>query len=90
VSWLPTLRIARAAWKGSKDPGAAIKQQLLGDEPPAAPAQAAPAQLQAAAPAHAAAGAPAAPAVTALVTAPATEHHFEPDPVHTQLLLLMR
>ena len=33
MSWIPTLRIARAAWKGSKDPVGTIKAQLIDEQP---------------------------------------------------------
>ena len=83
MSWLPTLRIARAAWKGSKDPAGLIKSQLSADEP-----QERLQQLPAASPRPVA---PAAaihrpPAAAAAQPEPATEE----DNVHAHLVLLRR
>jgi hypothetical protein len=87
MSWLPTLRIARAAWRGRQDPAGLIKAQLSGDQPaqawagPAAPAGPPAAPV---APAAAAVVKPVAVAVAEPV-APA-----EPDATHAHLLLLLR
>jgi hypothetical protein len=84
VSWIPTLRIARAAWKGSQDPAGLIRSQLGVDR--AADGAQQPAPLPAAL-----------PAVAAAVTAPPTEPAVA-EPVAarastataTNLLLLLR
>jgi len=80
VSWVPTLRIARAAWKGSKDPAGLIRAQLSADEPQA------PVQTVN----------PAGPAPAAAIFRPPPESPVEPDPltheeaIHSQLVLLLR
>jgi hypothetical protein len=82
MSWVPTLRIARAAWKGSKDPAGAIRAHLT-DEPPA-PAQAAAAGQPPAVSAHPV-PAPASPIIAAPIAEPVAH---ELDPTHAHLLLL--
>jgi hypothetical protein len=37
MSWIPTLRIAQAAWRGRSDPGGLIKTQLKNELSPQAP-----------------------------------------------------
>jgi hypothetical protein len=83
VSWIPTIRVARAAWKGRRDPAGLLKAQLAGDEPPAAGAQA---------PAASAASAPAGAAVTQLPTVTVSEPlaQADEDSTHHHLLLLLR
>jgi hypothetical protein len=83
VSWVPTIRIARAAWKGRRDPAGLLKAQLAGDESPAAGAQASAASL-ASAPAGAALTKPAA----VIESEPLAQAHE--DPTHHHLLLLLR
>jgi hypothetical protein len=82
MSWLPTLRIARAAWKGSKDPVGAIKAHLTDEQPSVAPATTA-AQL----PAVTAHPVPA-PATAVIATPIAEPVAHELDPTHAHLLLL--
>jgi len=89
MSWLPTIRIARAAWKGRQDPAGLLKAQLSGEPPPA--------QAQASLPAAAVAAAPAGPAIAPpAVVAPAVVAAAEPlaqpheHATHTHLLLLLR
>ena len=80
MSWVPTLRIARAAWKGSKDPAGLIKAQLSADEP-----------RPAGEPVN-----PAGPAPAAAIFRPPPEPAAEPDhsteeeTIHSQLVLLLR
>jgi hypothetical protein len=88
MSWLPTLRIARAAWRGRQDPAGLIKAQLSADQ---APRPGAPA-VQPVAPAVQGAALAQAPAT---VTQPAVAHSAQPgaqgvDATHTNLLLLLR
>jgi len=82
MSWIPTLRIARAAWKGSKDPVGAIKAQLIDEQPQAAPS-AMPAQLPPVS-AHAV-PVPATPLIATPIAEPAAP---ELDHDHAHLLLL--
>jgi len=77
VSWIPTLRIARAAWKGRQDPAGLIKSQLT-DQP-------APAEAQAPLPAP---GAPALAPAALPEPEPVVQRHE--DPTHAHLLLLLR
>ncbi|MGD1050483.1 MAG: hypothetical protein ABR947_05380 [Solirubrobacteraceae bacterium] len=82
MSWIPTLRIARAAWKGSKDPVGTIKAQLIDEQPQAAPSATA-AQLPAVS-AHPV-PVPATPLIATPIAEPAAH---ELDPTHAHLLLL--
>jgi len=75
MSWLPTIRVARAAWRGSKDPAGLIKAQLT-DQPAQNAATGAPAVT--------------APAAAIFRPLPAPVPPPPPDPVHAQLLLLLR
>jgi hypothetical protein len=99
MSWLPTLRIARAAWRGRQDPAGLIKAQLSADQAPRPGAQPGAPAVQPVAPAVQ----PVAPAVQgaalaqapAAVTQPAVAHSAQPgaqgvDATHTNLLLLLR
>ena len=82
MSWLPTLRIAQAAWKGSKDPAGAIRAHLTDEQPPAA--QATSAGQPPAVSAH-----PVPVPATPLIAAPIAEPvAHELDPIHAHLLLL--
>ncbi len=76
MSWIPTLRIARAAWRGRQDPAGLIKAQLSADQPSQAPT------LQ---PVPAVAPAPAA---AQPVAEPVAQPHE--DTTHAHLLLLLR
>jgi len=76
MSWLPTLRIARAAWKGSQDPAGLLKAQLSSDERAPAPTPA---------PLGTAPGAPA--PLAAAVTERVAEPAHEVDHAHVVLLL---
>ena len=82
MSWLPTLRIARAAWKGSKDPAGLIKAQLSDEQPQAT-------QAAASAPPPAAAAhpvpAPASPVAAEPIAEPVAQ---QLDETHAHLLLL--
>ena len=85
MSWLPTLRIARAAWRGRQDPAGLIKAQLSADQAPRPGAQPGAPAAQGAALAQA----------PAAVTQPAVAHSAQPgaqgvDATHTNLLLLLR
>jgi hypothetical protein len=82
VSWVPTIKIARAAWRGRRDPAGLLKAQLAPDESPAAAAQLSAAV--ASAPAGAALPQPAA----VIVSEPLAQAHE--DPTHHHLLLLLR
>ncbi len=90
MSWLPTIRIARAAWKGRQDPAGLLKSQLSGEQPAQAQAQAqTPASLLAPPVAAAAHSAPAvAPVPVAAVVEPVAQPHEHAT--HTHLLLLLR
>jgi hypothetical protein len=83
VSWVPTIRIARAAWKGRRDPSGLLKAQLTGDEAPAPGTQPSAASV-ASAPAGAALPRPAA----VVVPEPLAQAHE--DATHHHLLLLLR
>jgi hypothetical protein len=84
VSWLPTIRIARAAWNGRQDPAGLLKAQLSGEQQPA--------QAQASLPAPAVAAAPAGPAIAPPAAVAVAEPVAQPHEhaTHTQLLLLLR
>jgi hypothetical protein len=85
VSWLPTIKIARAAWKGRQDPAGLLKAQLSGEQQPA--------QTRASLPAPAvAAAAPAGPAIAPPAAAAVAEPVAQPHEhaTHTHLLLLLR
>jgi hypothetical protein len=82
MSWLPTLRIARAAWNGSKDPAGAIRAHLTDEQPSAAPAATAGQP-----PALAAHPVPA-PATPVIVTPVAEPVAQQLDPTHAHLLLM--
>ncbi len=89
MSWMPTLKLARAAWRGSKDPAGMIKAQFTEEPRPPAPAVTAAVPAAAPVPAPEPAGAPA-PA-PALMTAPVEAPVPEPvDDTPAKLLLLMR
>lgn len=92
MSWLPTMRIARMAWRGRQDPAGLLKSQLSGEQSPATAVQAtAPGQLVAgptAAPTIARPAPP--PAHPAVVQPAAVAARMEIDSVHTHLLLLLR
>jgi hypothetical protein len=92
MSWLPTLRIARAAWRGRQDPAGLIKAQLSADQAPRPGAQPGAPAVQPVAPAAQGAALAQAPAA---VTQPAVAHSAQPgaqgvDATHTNLLLLLR
>ncbi len=74
------MRIARAAWKGSKDPAGLIKAQLSADEPQA-PGQ--PVNTAGPAPAAAIFRPPPEPAAE-------PERSAEEEAIHSQLVLLLR
>jgi hypothetical protein len=92
MSWLPTLRIARAAWRGRQDPAGLIKAQLSADQAPRPGAQPSAPAVQPVAPAVQGAALAQAPAA---VTQQAVAHSAQPgaqgaDATHTNLLLLLR
>jgi hypothetical protein len=79
VSWIPTMRIARAAWKGSQDPAGLIRSQLSGERGADGAQQSAPPPAVAA-------------AVAAAPTTPTDEPVATPasGATATNLLLLLR
>ncbi|MGA3361235.1 MAG: hypothetical protein ABSD82_04320 [Solirubrobacteraceae bacterium] len=83
MSWVPTIKIARAAWRGRRDPAGLLKAQLAPDESPAAAAQ-----LSAASVASAPAGAALPQPAAVIVSEPLAQAHE--DPTHHHLLLLLR
>jgi hypothetical protein len=88
MSWIPTLRIAQAAWRGRTDPAGLIKTQLRNELSPQAPE--AVATRQSVLPPVAATAAVAERTVVPARTGVQVASHNEQAATHNQLLLLLR
>jgi hypothetical protein len=80
MSWGPTFRIARTAWRGRRDPAGLIKSQLSDDPAPESAVQLPKAPVEGSVP-H---------VQPAVMEPAATLASVEGDATETQLLLLLR